>query len=403
MKILYVHQYFATLRGKTGTRSYEQARLIQAAGHDVIMLTSSAQLRDDEIPAGRGTVRRGEIAGIECIVLDVPYDQTMSYTRRGWAFVRFMLSACRIAVFERGIDLVYATTTPLTVGFVALAARWLRRRPYVFEVRDLWPQVPLAMGILKPGVLTWALRLLERLSYRHASAWVAVNEDVAVQMRETAGIERPVAIAPNACDLELFRPDRDGSAFRNENDLDGAILAVHTGAMGPVNVLDRVLNAASALRDVPKLRFVLIGDGNQKARLRKRIKTEKLGNVRILDSVPKEELADLLATADIGLVTNYPAPILELNCANKFFDYLASGLPIVLNYRGWQARTLDEFGCGLSADQGDDVGFQDAIRLMACEGEWRETMGRQARVAAERRFDRKLIVAGIIELIEGLE
>ena len=137
--------------------------------------------------------------------------------------------------------------------------------------------------------------------------------------------------------------------------------------------------------------------------MRERVETEKLDNLRILDSVPKEELADLLATADIGLMTVCPTPILELNCANKFFDYLASGLPIVLNYRGWQARTLDEFGCGLSADQGDDDGFQDAIRRLACESERRETMGRQARVAAERRFDRKRIVAGIVEVIEGLE
>jgi len=402
MRILYVHQYFATPRGRTGTRSYEQARLMQAAGHDVLMLTSSAQLRDDEIPAGRGMLRRGPIAGIECIVLDVPYDQKMSYGRRAWAFLRFMFSACRIAVVEPGIDLIFATTTPLTVGFVALAARWLRGRRYVFEVRDLWPQVPLAMGILKPGPLTWALGVLERQSYRHASAWVAVNDDVAAQMRKTAGLERPLAIAPNACDLDLFRPQRDGSAFRREHDLNDAVLAVHTGAMGPVNGLDHVLDAARALRDEPRLRFVLIGEGRQKARLRQRVETEALDNVRILDGIPKEQLADLLASADIGVMTVRATPILELNCANKFFDYLASGLPIALNYRGWQARTLEEFGCGLSADQGDDDGFQDAIRTMTRDDDGRVTMGRQARVAAESRFDRKQVVAGILDLFEKI-
>jgi glycosyltransferase involved in cell wall biosynthesis len=403
MKILYVHQYFATPRGQTGTRSYEQARRMQAAGHDVLMLTSSAQLRGDEIPAGSGILRRGPIAGIECIVLDVPYDQKMSYARRAWAFLRFMFSACRIAVVEPGIDLVFATTTPLTVGLVALAARWLRGRRYVFEVRDLWPQVPLAMGILKPGLLTWALGVLERQSYRHAAGWIAVNDDVAVQMRTIAGLERPVAIAPNACDLELFHPQRDGSAFRRTHNLNDAVLAVHSGAMGPVNGLDHVLDAARALRDESRLRFVLIGEGRQKARLRQRVETEQLHNVRILDGIPKEQLADLLATADIGVMTVRATPILELNCANKFFDYLASGLPIVLNYRGWQARTLEEFGCGLSADQGDDEGFQAAIRRLTRDQDGRAAMGRQARVAAEQRFDRESVVAGILELLERIE
>lgn len=403
MRILYVHQYFATPRGNTGTRSYEQARLIAEAGHDVVMLTSSAQLTRDELPEGRGRIRRGDVGGVECIVLDVPYDQTMSYARRAWAFVRFMLSACRIAVFEPGIDLVFATTTPLTVGVVALAARWLRGRPFVFEVRDLWPQIPLAMGILKPGLLARLLGVLERLAYRHASGWVAVNDDVAEQMRRTAGLDRPVVIAPNACDLELFRPDRDGAAFRAEHGLGHAVLAVHTGAMGPVNGLDHVIDAAAALADVPNLQFVLIGEGSQKARLRRRIDEETLGNIRILDSIPKQQLADVLATADIGLMTVQPTPILESNCANKFFDYLAAGLPIALNYRGWQARTIEEGDCGLSADQGDDAAFTDAVRRLAGDLIQRDTMGANARRVAEIRFDRKTIVAGIVSLLDRVD
>ena len=151
MRILYVHQYFSTPRGSTGTRSYEQARLMEAAGHEVTMFTTAAQLREDELPPGKGLYLRGRIDGIDCIVLNVPYHQTMSYRRRITSFLRFMAGACRVALAEPGIDLVYATSTPLTVGVVALVARWLRRTPYVFEVRDLWPDVPLEMGILQPG------------------------------------------------------------------------------------------------------------------------------------------------------------------------------------------------------------------------------------------------------------
>jgi glycosyltransferase involved in cell wall biosynthesis len=403
MRILYVHQYFATPRGRTGTRSYEQARRMIAAGHDVTMLTSSAQLREDEIPAGRGIERRGEIEGIPCIVLDVPYTQGMSYLRRAWAFIRFMLSACRITIREPDVDLVFATTTPLTIAVVALAGRWLRGRPYIFEVRDLWPEIPLALGILKPGLLSWTLARLERLVYRHANGWVAVNEDVALAMERTAGLKRPTAIAPNACDLELFHPQRDGSSFRAEHQLGDAVLAVHTGAMGPVNGLEHILNVADELRDLTQLQFVLIGEGNQKDKLIERVQREKLDQVRILDGIPKERLADLLATAEIGLMTVCPTPILELNCANKFFDYLASGLPIALNYRGWQARTLDEYACGLSADQGDDAGYAALIRAMATDPKRRKAMSLGARHAAEIAFSRERVVDGILTLLDEVK
>ena len=118
--------------------------------------------------------------------------------------------------------------------------------------------------------------------------------------------------------------------------------------------------------------------------------------------IPKEQLADLLATADIGLMTVRPTPILELNCANKFFDYLASGLPIALNYGGWQARTLEQTGSGLAARMGDQDGFVALIRGLACAPERREEMSGNARRTAEQRFDRDRIVAGIVEVIETL-
>ena len=402
MRILYVHQYFSTPRGATGTRSYEQARLMHEAGHEVTMLTSAAQLRPEELPPGRGLVRRGEIDGVRCIVLDVPYHQRMGYGRRIFSFLRFMIAASRIAVTERRIDLLFATSTPLTVGVPALCARWLRRRPYVFEVRDLWPDVPLGMGILEPGLAAWLLKRAERAIYRGARLIVAVNEDVGERVLQTAGKKIPLVIAPNACDLELFRPDRDGGGFRRRHGIEGKILCVHTGAMGPVNGLDDVLDAAAALRDEERLCFLLIGEGREKGRLRERVEREGLSNVRVLDGVPKTELADVLATADLGLMTVRPIPILELNCANKYFDYLSSGLPIVLNYGGWQARALAEGEAGLSAAQGDLDGFVSAIRRLAGEPELRERMAANARRLAETRFDRRKIVARILEGLDGV-
>ena len=401
-RLLYIHQYFGTPRSSGGTRSYEQARAMQAAGFDVVMLTSSAHLAPEEVPAGEGICRRGVIEGINCIVLDIPYNQHMSYRQRIMTFLKFMAWCCRIVLTEPRIDLVFATSTPLTVGVPALVGKLIRGVPYVFEVRDLWPDVPMEMGILRPGLIAKALKWAEHMIYRHARLWVPVNAGVARVMAAGVRPAKPMAIVPNACDTYLFDPSRDGRWFRREQGLDDAIVCVHTGAMGTVNGLDGILDAAVALRDEPRIRIVLIGGGNQRDRLVQRVADETIDNVLILDGMPKEQLADVLATADIGLMTVKALPVLEKNCANKFADYLASGLPIVLNYRGWQAELLERFGAGLSADQGDAAGFVGAIRRLAGDADLRGRLARGGRRLAETEMNRQTLVAPMLEAMTAI-
>jgi len=403
MRILYIHQYFCTPRGRMGTRSYAQARAMQKAGHEVIMLTSSACLRADEVPDGDGVVRRGVIDGIACIVLAVPYHQTMGYAHRVLSYLRFMLLCCRIVLTQPRIDCVYATSTPLSIGVPPLVGKLARGIPYVFEVRDLWPDAPFEMGILKPGLIMTMLKTAERMFYRHARFLVAVNEDVGRCMLRTLGRPKQLIVAPNACDGDLFHPDRDGQWFRDKHGLADKVVCVHPGAMGHVNGLDGLLDAAAVMRDDTHVQFLLIGDGHQRPRLVQRIADEKLDNVRVLDLMPKEKLADVLAAVDIGLMSVAPLPVLEFNCANKLFDYLASGLPIALNYHGWQGRMLGRHGAGLSARQGDLDGFVAAIRRLAGDKALRAKVGSAGRKLAETSLSRAEVVAPIIAALDQLE
>jgi len=402
VRILYIHQYFGTPRDVGGTRSYEQARAMLEAGFEVTMLSSASHLRPDEVPAGSGTCRRGRVGGIDCIVLDIPYNQRMSYCRRIVSFLAFMFWCCRIVLTEPRVDLVYATSTPLTVGVPALLGKLVRGIPYVFEVRDLWPDAPLALGILKPGLIARFLKLSEQMIYRHARMWVPVNDDVASRMRRCIHRAKPAVIVPNACDTYLFDPGRDGQWFRRQHGLEEKILCIHAGAMGPVNGLDWILAAAASLKEYPRLCFVLIGEGREKDRMRQRVEQEEMGNVLVLDAVPKESLGDVLATADIGLMTVESVPVLQMNCANKFADYLASGLPVVLNYRGWQGRMLSEYGAGLSADQGDLEGFTKAIRTLADDDALRQQMGAAGRRLAETDMNRQTVVQPMLKALAEL-
>lgn len=399
MRILYIHQYFATRRGTTGTRSLEQARAMQADGHEVIMLTSPAQLCADERPGGRGWIRRARIAGIDAVVVQVDYRQEMSFPRRIAAFLAFVALASWVVLRWRGVDLVYATSTPLTVGIPALLGKLVRGVPYVFEVRDLWPDVPIAMGIIRRSWLAKMLLAMEHLIYFHARLIVAVNAGVRRRIVRKTGGRTPVLVVPNACDTDLFRPDLHAGWLRRRCNLDARILCVHSGAMGRVNGLDAVLDAAKALRACDGVRFVLIGEGREKPRLAQRIHDEGLDNVLLLDAVAKEQLAEILAEADIGLVTVLSVGILEHNCANKFFDYLASGLPIVLNFSGWMGESLRRCGCGLAVEQGDTEGFVRCIERLAGDELLRRRMSHNARRLAESEFDRARVVQPLLAFL----
>jgi glycosyltransferase involved in cell wall biosynthesis len=400
MRILYIHQYFATQRGRTGTRSLEHARAMRACGHEVTMLVSSAQLRDDEIPPGRRVIRRGTIAGIPVIVLNVPYDQRMGYFRRIAAFVKFMVFACWVVLTGERWDLIYASSTPLTIGIPALAGKLCRSIPYFFEVRDLWPDIPVALGVIKDGALSGALRVAELLMYRHARTIVAANRDMARVIGRKTQNRKPIIVVPNACDIDFFNPDRRDGEFRRAYGLEDKVICIHAGPFGKVNYLECVLDAAELLGEADALSFVLIGEGREKLHLQVLAAERGLSNVLFLDAIPKKDLTVLLADCDIGLVTVVPVPELEWNCSNKFCDYLSSGLPVVLNYRGWHECLLADHECGLSAAQGDTEAFAEAIGRLVGDGDLRAEYSRRARGLAETVLNRRNVVVPLLEALK---
>lgn len=403
MHILYIHQYFATTHGKTGTRSYEMARRWVAAGHQVTMLTSTAQLTEADLgpPPWPWLIRR-RIEGIDVVALRVPYRQTMSLPRRLWAFFSFMFRATRFAALTPGVDVLYATSTPLTVGIPALLAKWLRGRPFVFEVRDLWPAVPEAMGVLRSRFLLGMAGRLERCIYHHAAAVVALAPGVAERIRPQCRPGRAVHLIPNACDTEFFHPSMDGSAIRGRLGWGAPgekVIFLHAGAMGRVNGLEAVIRTAERLREDPRILFVLVGEGNERSGLHALGQQLGLTNVQFLPPAPKHDIPAFFAAADVLLVCVAPVPILELNSANKFFDALAAGRPVLLNYGGWQRSILEEAGAGLGCPQGNVEAFAEAVRNLAHDADLRRTLGEAARTLALTRFDRDALASRALDIL----
>lgn len=402
MKFLYFHQHFSTPQGATGTRSYEMARRLIARGHRVTMVCGSAGSGHTGLaqPFAKGR-RRGEVDGIDVIEFELAYSNKMGFLRRALVFLTFAWRSILVALRE-DYDVVFATTTPLTAGIPGICARWLRGKPFVFEVRDLWPELPRAMGAITNPVVLWQMGVLEWASYHSAHRLVALSPGI-VEGIARRGIPRERILAvPNGCDLDIFaaavEPWRPAGV--RETDL----MAIFTGTHGMANGLEAVLDAAAELRRRGRddIKLVLVGDGMRKPCLVARAQAEGLHNVIFHDPVNKRRLAGLMASADVGLqvLANVPAFYYGTS-PNKFFDYIAAGLPVLINYPGWLAELIRDNGCGYAVPPEDAAAFADALAQAADHRAELPAMGERGRALARREYNRDLLAARFVTWLEG--
>lgn len=315
----------------------------------------------------------------------------MGFLQRARVFAKFAIGSIGIALYEPA-DVVFATTTPLTAGIPGIFARWLRRRPFVFEVRDLWPELPKAMGVITNPVVLWLMSVLEWASYRSADRLIGLSPGI-VEGIAARGVDRSrLAMVPNGCDLELF--DANEKAWRPDNVRKEQLLAIFTGTHGNANGLGAVLDAALVLKERGRddIRIALIGDGRDKPHLQRRARDHNLENLLFLDPVPKTRLAGLMAGADIGLQVLRNVPAFYYGTSpNKFFDYIAAGLPVLNNYPGWLAGLIDEHDCGFAVPPDDPVAFADALISASEDRNALKRKGSNARRLAATQFSRELL------------
>jgi len=350
MKVVYLHQYFKTPRVNGGVRSYHFARALSALGHDVHVVTS-----DPDPAAERGHTLE-LVDGLSVHRIAVPYDNTMGVRRRIVAFLSFAASSARVSR-RLGGDVVVATSTPLTIALPALWAIALRPKTrFVFEVRDLWPAAPIEMGYLRNPVLKFVARKLERVTYRKADHIVALSDGMASGISESGVAEDKITVIPNIADIDAFR-ESDASqrtVFDDVPALSGRPIVLYSGTYGRVNGLDYMVELAIEAKKIgSSLAFVAIGTGVERDRVVEFAGREDVlgSSFFALDPVAKSELPNLLARSAFGSSWVIDIPILEHNSANKFFDTLAAGRPMLVNHGGWQAEVLQKTGAGWRLDR----------------------------------------------------
>jgi lipopolysaccharide/colanic/teichoic acid biosynthesis glycosyltransferase/glycosyltransferase involved in cell wall biosynthesis len=410
VRVLYFHQYFATRESSSATRSYELARRLVEAGHAVTVVTSDANLGDDRSIAGqarqRGSgrfIERRTVDGIELLIFHVPYSNYLSYSRRLGAFAVFTLAASVAGATLPAPDVVFATSTPLTIAIPGMVARTLKKAPLVFEIRDLWPAAPISLGALRNPLLIAASEWLERLIYDRAEQVVVLSEGARDALRAGGVPAEKLVFVPNASDLDLFRPGKVDESFRREHGLEGKFLGLYAGAMGSANGLDQLVDAAAELAHAGRddVALVAIGDGRERPRLEARVRGLGLDNVRFLAPVPKNRLAAIVGAADAALTLFAPHPALEANSPNKFFDSLAAGKPAIVNLDGWLRRLVETDAAGLYVPAGDGLALAAALGALADEPAATARMGANARRLAEREFDRDVMAERLRATLES--
>ncbi|GAB4410865.1 MAG: glycosyltransferase family 4 protein [Bacteroidia bacterium] len=395
MHLLYLQQLLVLPQAAGNDRCWQFARQWVAAGHQVTFVSTTAALPADH-PWRQAAAYPAwfEVGGIHVCLFDIAYSHQMRFRRRIRAFAAYAWQVLRRDWCGGGYDAVLAYTAPLSV---AEAGRRLARRlglPLFVEVADVWPAVPIGMGIIRHPLLAGWLQGVARKVYAAARQIFPYSEGMYAQLLAAGVPPGRLCTIPNGADLEAFVPQARPA---------GPVTRfIYAGTLGIANDLGQLMQAVALLGGRRDVRFDIVGEGNDAARVRQLARDLGLEQVHFWGQVPRGQVAALLAQADVGIVCFAPFPVLEANAATKFFDYLAAGLPLLINYEGWQADYLRRYQCGLSAPQGDAAALAEAICRLADDPALRTTCAINGRRLAEAQFDRRVLARQMLERILAL-
>jgi len=377
--ILYLHQYFNTPEEGWGTRSFEFARKLVKKGHKVTMITSSNEANNI----------KKIIEGINVVYLKVSYSNHMSFKRRLLSFILFGIKAILVGIKIKNCDLVFATSTPLTIAIPGILLSFIKRIPMVFEVRDLWPEVPIQMGVIKNKLLIKILRCFERFTYKYSKHIIVLSPGMEKGVID-AGIEKDkVTMIPNFCNIDFFKPGESNKELLRElGGIDEPIIS-YAGAISYANNVELIIDTAEKLQKKgQKVLFVIAGDGSLKQELENKSKKLGLKNVLFLGKINKYEVLILYRKSLATLVLFKKLPVLTTNSPNKFFDAISTGKPVITNMNGWVGSLIEKYNIGFSIDPDDANSLMKAVISMVNMDENKvKEMGLSARKLAVEKFD----------------
>ena len=347
MKIIYLHQYFNNDEMVGGTRSFEFAKRLVKKGHEVIIITSS---RDIEVNS-RITI----IEGIKVYWLNVKYSNNMNNTRRIISFLEFSIKSLLLIIKIKS-DIIFATSTPLTISIPAIIASKLRGIPFVFEVRDIWPLLPIAIGALRNKLTILLAYKLEKWTYNNSNAIIALSPGIKKEIMKTGYDENKIVVIPNSCDVYNFQNlnstnQNEPKIFKIIEEFKERPLLLYAGTFGLINECVYAIDLAVELdRLKSNIIILLIGEGAEYNKLKSMAIERKVynNNLFIERGIAKKYMPKLFSKCKMSMILFKDIPEMQTNSSNKFFDSLAAGKPVIINFGGWMNDIVLNSKCGLA-------------------------------------------------------
>ena len=398
MHILLIHQAFATLDEPGGTRHFEMSKHLADAGHKVTVIASpvSYLTGSTKINKQQEFGKDGNFTVLRTYTYSALHK---SFLHRLLSFFSFMFSSFWAGLKVRDVDLVWGTSPPIFQGLTAWALARIKGAKFIFEIRDLWPEFAVAMGVLKNKILISLSKWLEKILYKNADQIIANSPGFIEHITNISS--KPIELIPNGADASMFNPDAKGLDFRKKHQLEDKFVVLYTGAHGVANDLGIVLDAAVHLKNQDNIRIVLIGDGKEKQNLIQKAKGLELDNILFVPPVNKSEITEVIASADLCIATLQPIEMYKTVYPNKVFDYMAAGKATLLNIDGVVREVVEKAEAGVFVKPGCPEALANEITRLASKPKLIKQMGKSGREYLLKNFDRPVTAAQLIKLFEN--
>jgi glycosyltransferase involved in cell wall biosynthesis len=378
VKILILHQHFKTPQKGGAIRSYYLAKALVDKGIEVIVITAHNE----------ATYKKDDVEGIEVHYLPIAYDNRFGFAARSWSFIKYVNGVLDLAKQFQDVDYCYAISVPLTVGLAAMRIKARYKIPYIFEVGDLWPEAPIQMGFVKNYFFQQALYALEKRIYKSAQFIVALSPAIhsAIEVKVPG---KKIHLIPNMADCDFYHPESKESALEEKYTVQGKFVVSYIGAIGVANGLDYFLACARESRkaNLP-IHFLVCGDGAELDRLKKSADQHELNNLTFLAFTNREGVREVMNITDATFVCYKPVPVLETGSPNKYFDGLAAGKMIIINFGGWIKEEIEKNQCGVYVNPHEPADFVRKISPILKNKELQKQFGNNARALGEKEYSR---------------
>lgn len=397
MKIVYLHQHFRTPEIGGGTRSYEFAKQWVIKGHDVHVITSKI---------GAAKLPFTVVDGIKVHYISSRYDNSFGFRKRIFSFIKFaLLSAFKASRLNP--DTIYATSTPLTICLPAIYCKMIRRVNYVFEVRDLWPDVPIAMGVLRSKSLIRVARILEKAAYRFSSHIITISPTMRENVIEKGIPKNKITCITQGCDNSIFSKQENSESLSLPKELKDKKIIVYAGAISTANDLKYLVELALESKNSQSdIRFVILGEGLHLSYLREYATRLNVLNefIYFYGHVSKFEVSKWMSVSTFTVATfGGPEALWIHGAQNKFFDSISAGKPIATNYLGWQTRFSIEENIGIYIDPSNLTVALAQLTQTINDQEWMTKAAENCRYLANNSLNRKLLAEQCLEILNAFE